>query len=201
MVQRSFNLADIDIWERFLSGDDKAFISIYNRYVNGLYSYGLKIFGDEDLVKDCIQEVFIHLIENRRKLLISPNIHLYLFKSLRNKLLDELRSSARKQEILAEKGIVDDEHFSSAEKLIIQDETQQQVRQRLTKVLNELSDKQREIIYLKYTECLSYDEISDMLGIDKASARTLLYRTLKSLKETINKKGIFLFRLFRAIYR
>lgn len=198
MIKRSSNVIGIDIWEKFLEGDDKSLTHIYDSYVNELYSYGLKISGNEAIVKDCIQDVFIGMIENKKKLLVGSNIHLYLFKSLRNKLLDEIRSSSRKQEILNSKINIEEEFSFSAEKRIIDDEAQLIVNQKLGKVLSGLSNKQREIIYLKYTECLSYDEISVVLSIDKASARTLLYRTLKLLKVSINKKGFILFYLLRT---
>lgn len=191
--------AEIHIWERFLEGDDKALTEIYTEYVDDLYSYGLKISGNEALVKDCIQEVFMNFIENKKKLILGPNIHLYLFKSLRNKLLDEIRSSSRKQEILSTKNTFEEEYSNSVEKEIIQNESQLQVKEKLKRILNELSNKQREIIYLKFTKSLSYDEISTVLGIDKASARTLLYRTIKLIKEHINKNGFIMF-LFSKVY-
>ena len=89
-----------DLWNRFKSGNNNALSLIYCHYVHQLYSYGLKIHGDQFLVKDCIQEVFIQLIDKRKELVISDNTSLYLFKSLRNKLLEELRSKNRRTDIV-----------------------------------------------------------------------------------------------------
>ena len=87
------------LWIRFKNGNDQALSLIFDLYVNKLFSYGLKLYKDEQLVKDCIQEVFISLIDKRESLLISDKTHLYLFKSLRNKLFDEIRTSRRKRTI------------------------------------------------------------------------------------------------------
>ena len=52
----------------------------------------------------------------------------------------------------------------------------------ITKSMNSLSIRQKEAIYLKYTEGLSYQEISEVLEIDIASVRTLVYRGIKRIK-------------------
>lgn len=202
MIERALILSDEDLWKRFLAGDDKSITIVYERYINDLYAYGMKITNNESLVKDCVQDVFISLIDQRRNLLIGSHIHIYLFKSLRNKLLDEIRSSSRKHEILNSNNVFRENLINdSIERVIIQEEERAGIRKELNNILNRLTNKQREIIYLKYTECLSYDEISVLLDIDKASARTLLYRTLRIIKEKLNKKGLVLFFILRLFPR
>lgn len=195
-------LSDVVLWEKFLAGDDACITIVYKRYANELYSYGLKIVNDESLVKDCIQDVFINLIDKKRKLLIGSHIYLYLFKSLRNRLLDEVRSASRKHEILNSDESFKENVFSdSAEISIIQEEESLQIRKEIDDVLNSLTGKQKEIIYLKYSKGLSYDEIAMLLDVDKASARTLLYRTLKTVKEKLGKKLLVLFVLFNPFLK
>ena len=202
MIERVLILSDEDLWKRFLAGDDKSITIVYERYINDLYAYGMKITNNESLVKDCVQDVFINLIDQRRNLLIGSHIHIYLFRSLRNKLLDEIRSSSRKHEILNSNNVFRENLINdSIERVIIQEEERSGIRKELNNILNGLTNKQREIIYLKYTECLSYDEISVLLDIDKASARTLLYRTLRIIKANLNKKGLVLFFISRLFSR
>src|SRR5690554_7926932 len=88
------------LWTSFKNGDDSALARIFTKYADQLYAYGLKIINDEALVKDCIQDVFIQLIEKRETLVITSKTQIYLFKSLRNKLFEELRSEKRKKEII-----------------------------------------------------------------------------------------------------
>jgi len=47
-----------DLWHRFIVGDEKALPKLYNCHFHKLFSYGLKISGDEFLVEDCIQDAF-----------------------------------------------------------------------------------------------------------------------------------------------
>lgn len=185
-----------DLWHRFISGDDIALSNIYNRYVHELFSYGLKIHGDEFLVKDCIQEVFIQLIDKRKKLALSDISTVYLFKSLRNKLLEELRSKNRRTDIAKSISYSDTYYENSAEQSTIHSEEEHFLRRKMEAALNTLSDYQREAIFLKYSQGLGYEMIAAILGIDIFSARTLIYRSLKKVKESIFSKIQILFFFF-----
>jgi RNA polymerase sigma factor (sigma-70 family) len=160
-----------------------------------LYSYGLKVVNDEHLVKDCIQEVFIQLINKRKSLDVTSKLHVYLFKSLRNKIIEELRSKKRKQDII---NLIDGDDLlfeRNAEQKIIDSEKDKSIKSRIDSLLAQLPSRQKEIIYLKYTEGLDYDDIAELLQIDKASARTLLYRTLKTIKEQLSNNILLLWSL------
>lgn len=187
------------LWVKFKEGDNHALSCLYSEFAHELYSYGWTLIKDEQLIKDCIQEVFIHLIDQRKKIVVTSRIHLYLFKSLRNKILEELRTQNRKQHIeklLAE----EDGHEQHAERQLIDSEELKTISQKIGSVLAKLPSRQREIIYLRYTEGLNYDEISELLQIDIASARTLLYRSLKTIKEQLGNSRIFLWCIFSSFW-
>ncbi len=199
--KKQFILSDQDLWRKFLCGEDESITIVYNEYVDDLFSYGLKIVNDESLVMDCIQEVFINIIRNGYKFNIKVSIHVYLFRALRNKLFNELRLSKRKREILNNLYQTQDlELIDSVEKKITEEENSQRIKKEIGTVIKSLTDKQREIIYLKFTEDLSYEEIAKLMEIDTASARTLLYRTLKVIKEKLGKRGLLLFLIFNKLY-
>ena len=181
------------LWIKFKDGDNDALSKLYSEFAHELYSYGLKIANDDHLVKDCIQEVFIQLIERRKTLLITPRIQFYLFKSLRNKIFEELRTKTKKRDIieqLTENKV--DEYEQHAEQLIIDSEEKKSIKEILNSSIAKLPNRQKEIVYLKYTEGFNYDEIAELLNIDKASARTLLYRSLKTIKEQLANKILLL---------
>jgi RNA polymerase sigma factor (sigma-70 family) len=183
------------IWARFKDGDNDALSMLYSEFAHELYSYGLKVVNDEHLVKDCIQEVFVQLINKRKSLVVTSKLHVYLFKSLRNKIIEELRSKKRKQNII---NLIDGDDLlfeNNAEQKIIDSEKDKSIKSRIDSLLAQLPSRQKEIIYLKYTEGLDYDDIAELLQIDKASARTLLYRTLKTIKEQLSNNVLLLWSL------
>ena len=189
------------LWINFKNEESDSIPNLYKEYANELYSYGMKIYGDNHLVKDCIQDVFIQLIEKRKSLEITPQIHAYLFKSLRNKLFEELRSKNRKQHIITQLSEFDSGYEKHAEQSIIEAEEDNSIRKKIRTTIEKLSDRQKEIIYLKYTKAFSYDEIAEILQIDKASARTLLYRTLKTMKELLSTSSLILLVIISSLFR
>lgn len=80
------------LWDDFRKGDESAFSALFTLYSDVLFRYGIKFVKDQGLVKDCIQELFIKLHKNRANLSSTNNPLLYLFKSLKNKLVDVLES-------------------------------------------------------------------------------------------------------------
>lgn len=188
-----------DLWHKFMLGDDEALSALYNHYVHELFSYGLKIHRDEQLVKDCIQEVFIHLIDRRKKLKFSDATHVYLFKSLRNKLLEELRTKNRRSTIVHSIAAENADHEISAEQSKIKSEEERYRTSIMAEAIDSLSDYQKEAIYLKYSQGFDYEKMAELLEIDISSARTLIYRSLKKVKECLVDKIQIFFCLFRKI--
>lgn len=189
-----------DLWVKFIAGDNDALSSLYEEFAHDLFSYGMKICKDGHLVKDCIQEVFIQMIDKRKNLVVTSRIHLYLFKSLRNKIFEVLRSENRKQNIVS--GLTADDDFEPhAEQIMIDSEHVKSVSSIVYAAISKLPTRQSEIIYLKYTEGLSYDEIAELLQIDKASARTLLYRSLKTVKDLLDKNILLLTFIFGSLFQ
>lgn len=184
------------LWIKFKDGDNDALSKIYVEFAHDLYSYGLKIAKDEHLVKDCIQEAFIQLIERRKMISITSSIHIYLFKSLRNRILEELRTKSKKQNIIKQLTESDNKYEQHAEQSIIDSEEKKKIRDTISLSIAKLPSRQKEIIYLKYTQGFNYDEIAELLNIDKASARTLLYRSLKSIKDHLSKSVFLLMFIF-----
>ena len=182
-----------DLWKRFILGDNEALSAIYNRYVHALYSYGLKIYNDPQLIKDCIQEVFIQTIAKKKSLKASEITYLYLFKSLRNKILEEIRTKNRQFTILKSIGYEHIDHDISSEQSRVNLEEDEQRMLKMAKALESLSNHQIEAVFLKYSQGLSYEEIADVLDLDISSARTLIFRSLKRIKENLDVKIKILF--------
>lgn len=90
MVDRTHG--ETKLWESFIKGETAAFEEVYRRYYSLLYSYGIRMVGDRELVADTIQNLFVKLILNCRNLHYTDNVKAYLLCSFRNKLLDAFQS-------------------------------------------------------------------------------------------------------------
>ena len=80
-----------ELVERFCAGDNQAFSQLYSLYVQILFNYGLRLTQDQELVRDCIHDVFVKVYNKRTDRNSITNLGSYLIISLKNRLLDEFR--------------------------------------------------------------------------------------------------------------
>lgn len=180
-------MSDEKLWESCLTGDKEAFKEIYCRFYSQLYNYGSKLVSDKDLVKDCIQDIFIKMIQNYQSLSATPNVKGYLIKALRNKLYDTLEKEKTTDDIsLYEETFVADELLPM---LSFEDSESDNRSKHLMEVFSQLSPHQQEIIYLYYVNELKHEEISQIMGINYQSSKNLLYRSLSSLRKLYLKNN------------
>lgn len=185
---------DIDLWKRFLSGNQVAFSQLYDQYADSLYTFGRRYTKDSELVKDCIHDLFIDLHHYRSSLAPEVNVTFYLLKSLKRKL----QTACRKSSVFSFNGWASEESlpiasFSfSVEHDIIMDEQQKEVLQQLAAQINQLPDRQREILYLKFTHNLDYEEIAAIMHISVPTCRTFVYRALKELRGNLELSSVLL---------
>lgn len=181
---------DAEIWNAFLNGDRKAFNIIYVENVQALFRYGLNFLQDEDLVQDCIHDVFVDLNKYRKNLKATNNIQLYLIKSLKNALIKAVNKNRKQCNI--ENIDIPFFYEASCEDALIENDTELYRIRTIRKALSELSNRQKEALYLKFNSGLDYNEISHILEINYQSARNLVHRSIEKLRESYRKNGVLL---------
>lgn len=169
-------------WQRFLKyGDDHSFSLIYNSHIDKLYSYGIHLGFHGEICKDAIQDVFYKLYLSSENLSNINNIAAYLFRSLKNRLIDISRKDSRTQSI----DFIDQSFSINVTVLdnIIDVEKANLLKNKIEELLKILTPQQREAVYLRYMHELNYTEISELLDINPDSARKLMFRAMKRLRE------------------
>ena len=177
--------SDQIIRENFLCGDDEAYTYIYREYSQELYAYGMHFTSDKGLVEDCIQDVFIKIFQNRRHLQSTDNIKLYLFIALKNKLFNIFRKDIKYSQIDSLEPVFAAEYTIEDE--IIENEREQFLNEKMIRMLEVLSPRQKEIIYYRFVEGLSYEEICQIMDMNYQSTQNLIQRSLKKLRTTFSQ--------------
>ncbi len=183
------------VWKKFQGGEKEAFAWLYNLHIDSLYRYGTKLSGDEHLVKDAIQEVFLDLYMKREKNSTNPeNLKYYLILALKRNLIKKLvRNRKLVNNDINNEFLFEPEY--SIEKTIVEREEDIEIKQKVSDALSQLSPKQKEVVYLRFNEALDYKDIAQLLNISIESVRKQVYRALKSVRETLGTKT-FIFWLF-----
>lgn len=172
-------------WHAFVSGDEESYGWIYRRFVQSLYSYGLRFTQDRELVKDCIQELFVHLYQRRGQLSAPENLKVYLFVALKNRLLRALSYESRSEPLETARAAP----FSlepTVEDAFIEQEAFRQQEEQVKTILSVLTSRQQEIIYYRYIQELPLEEICLLMDLNYQSAQNLIQRALKKLKTLFN---------------
>lgn len=176
------------LWDRFLSGDDDAYARIYTQYSQALYAYGMHFTSDKHLVEDCVQDVFVKIYQNRKNLQTTDNIKLYLFIALKNKLYNVFRKDVVYSQIDTLEPVFAAEYTIEDE--FIEDEQARLLKEKMTRMLEILTPRQREVIYYRFTEGLSLDEICRVMDMNYQSTLNLIQRSLKKLRTTFSHTEI-----------
>lgn len=195
--EKSSKILESNLWRELKEGDRSAFNSLIRLHYQLLFNYGNKISKDQSLVEDCIQELFIYLWEHRQTLADVVVVKAYLIKSLRRRIINQL--TTKDQKLVDRVENFDDDlkgnFFSfSHEEFLIDDENNQAIQEKLKSAIANLPDRQREAIYLKYYSGLSYEEIAQIMEMEKQSVANVLRRALLSLRSLFSLIAPMVFR-------
>ena len=176
---------------------DMQFIALYKFYYQDLYAYGVSLgFNTED-VKDAIQEVYLKLYFNERLCIDEKKIKFYLLRSVRNQLIDGERTKKDTSSIEEE-----ERSFKlsvSVEENFISDEEDLLLKKRVNRILDLLTDHQREIVYLHFIEEMPYEEIAVMLDMKIQTVRGQVFKAMEKLRK-LDSKDYFLFFLILYLH-
>ena len=170
---------DATLWTGFQNGNIDCFNELVNKYSAQLFSFAYRFCQDRDILKDCIQELFLD-IWNKRDCIIQPaSVKWYLFKAIRNRVFTEKRKWDKDQ--LSDNDYPFLLEFSIEDKLI-NDSRNMELTKKMMSMLDQLPARQREIIYLRYYENLELNQISELMNISKQSVYNLLQKAYKNIR-------------------
>lgn len=184
-----FPSSDFHLWNRFREGDSQAFGLIYRMHITELLSYGYRITSNRQVIKDSIHDLFLHIWLHREKLSETDSVKYYLFRSLRNRIIQNVQTPAepspfdpdfRIDELLAE---------TSREQELIEQETRSGQLSRLKQAIDRLPKRQQEAIQLRYFHSFSLEEISSVMRMNNQSVRNLLHRAILHLRDHFEIAG------------
>lgn len=174
----------IEIWDKYREGDEASLSVLFETFLDPLYRYGRKFVADESLVKDCIQDLFIKLHNNRASLSSTTNPKFYLLFSLKNMILNSIAKNKRLTYVPPEDlPFIATYQYSSDQ---AESDNEEEIKEKFEQVMNMLTPRQKEAIYLRFQLGLSYEEISELLQINYQSARNLIHRSISKIRENMD---------------
>jgi RNA polymerase sigma factor (sigma-70 family) len=180
-------LSDGELWELFKSGDKNAFHTIYESHADALYNYGMNFSGDNILVRECIQDLFVEIWNRKDYLGRTDNIRYYLLKSLRRRIFAGTRE--QKKWLFDGYG----EKFSiisllNRRSLEIFNENEysgSDIRKKLSSAIEILPLRQKEALFQIYFEKLSYEEAASVMDVNIKTVYNLVWRGIEKLRRDL----------------
>ena len=163
--------------------DEQAFAALYNKYHQKLFFFILNFTHSQPVAEDALQEVFVKLWTERKKLTGITNFNAWLFKIAKNHVLNSLKRMAHETLILT--SIAQDINPNSEDTYAIL--SYKDIYAVLQSGMNELPPQQKLVIELSREEGLKYEEIAGRLKISPLTVKKHAARALQYLREKIKK--------------
>lgn len=172
-----------EAWKKLQQGSLNALGFFYDRYVDDLFTIGISIRNDRELIEDIIHDLFIDVFKYHQNLSSITNVKAYLITSYKRKLFKSLSSNEIALQVEdIEKRLETLNSELDVESSIINLERASLQKKKLQNAWKYLTPHQIKALKLKFMENKTYSEIAIDLNVSIASARTLIYRSVKEIR-------------------
>lgn len=189
------NLSDIELVEKSLLSDTKAFGVIVKRYSSMIYKFVWLYLKDQDDSTDITQETFIRVWKNLHKFDTKKSFKTWIFAIAKNASLDLIK---KKKSLNFSAISEDDEELSSFFHNFVEssdplDENidREIIKSGLYKAMEKISPIYKTVIFLRYVNNLKFIEIAKELNESIDTIKSRHRRGLFALKKVISNENLF----------
>jgi RNA polymerase sigma-70 factor (ECF subfamily) len=169
---------DASLVARCLEGDREAFEPLVTRYERVLFSVALRLVGDYEDARDATQNAFVRAYERLETFDPQRRFFSWIYRIVVNECLN-LRRSRRPNEPLADTMEATGGVFEAVDAAEASD--------RIQAALAALTEEYREVVILRHFVDLSYEEISEVLGVPDKTVKSRLFSARKRLAEILGR--------------
>lgn len=174
------------LFSKLQQGDAGAFEWLYRKYHPKVYAFCKGILHDKDKAKDLAQECFVALWEYRARINAPEAVTSYLFHTMKNLCLKQLRRDALHDNFSHLETMALSElelSYYTPERNILEDIYFEELHARYMEALDKLPKQCQTIFKMNRNEGLRSDEIAGILHLSVRTVENQLYRGLKQIKK------------------
>jgi RNA polymerase sigma-70 factor (ECF subfamily) len=185
---------DADLVLRALAGREDGFEELVRRYQRPIVGYVYRMVGDYDTALDLAQEVFIKVYNSLGRYRPEFKFSTWIYRIAHNASIDHLRraGNARTEEMETggEGGSTFEKPFASKALTPEQETERGERRAEIEEVVRRLAPAYRELIVLRHSHDLSYDEIAEVTGLPLGTVKNRIFRAREAMRELLVARGI-----------
>ncbi len=182
---------DQQLVEQAQRGDQSAFRALVERHQRRIYGLALGMLKDTDAARDVVQDAFIKVHQHLAEFQGSSNFYTWLYRIATNLCLDRMRRARRFAHVEFDEAVAndDDDTFEVSPHRLGFDPARaledKEIRERLARALEHLSEHHRAAILLREVDGLSYKEIAEVMGCSEGTVMSRLFHARKRMQEML----------------
>jgi RNA polymerase sigma-70 factor (ECF subfamily) len=182
---------DEELVEKSIGGDLESFNQLVKRWERPIYALAYRVLGREEDARDVVQEAFLRAFRALPGFKGQAKFSSWLYRITLNLCRDWIRRRNRTPELQAPEGVdvielaAEQGPTESVEDVV----NRKDLSRRVARAMDVLSEDQRTAIILKEYEGLTFQEISDLLGVPLSTVKTRLYQGLTVLRRELEKES------------
>ena len=185
-------LADGELVQTAVAGREASFEELVRRYQRPIAAYVYRMVGDYDAALDLTQEVFIKVYNSLSRYRAEFKFSTWIYKIAHNAAIDHLRRHAVREQAMTTS--VDGERrevMIESRRLTPEQESERKERcTEIESVVQLLPASYRELIVLRHSHDLSYDEMAEVTGLPLGTVKNRLFRAREAMRDLLVQRGI-----------
>ncbi len=191
-LTKNAQLADVELVQTAVAGREASFEELVRRYQRPIAAYVYRMVGDYDAALDLTQEVFIKVYNSLSRYRAEFKFSTWIYKIAHNAAIDHLRRHAVREQAITTS--VDGERrevvIESRRLTPEQESERKERRSEIESVVQLLPASYRELIVLRHSHDLSYDEMAEVTGLPLGTVKNRLFRAREAMRDLLVQRGI-----------
>ena len=186
------SIADGELVQSAIAGRESGFEELVRRYQRPIAAYVYRMVGDYDAALDLTQEVFIKVYNSLARYRSEFKFSTWIYKIAHNAAIDHLRRYSVREQAIS-KGLHPEKREVAVESRKLTPEQESERRERCSEIENVvrlLPAAYRELILLRHSHDLSYDEIAEVTGLPLGTVKNRLFRAREAMRDVLVQRGI-----------
>ena len=169
--------------EEIFSGDGRAFKKLFRTHYSKLCGFAADYVNSVDRARDIVQDVFLDIWDRRENLTVRTSMKSYLYKSVKNRALNEIRKRESRQ------NMKDDLNYSntasSDQRTAADAFHMNELSEKVEQAISDLPDRRRRAFLLHRRHGFTYKEIAEIMEIAPKTVENHIGRALRFLRNQL----------------
>jgi len=185
-------LADGELVQTAVAGREASFEELVRRYQRPIAAYVYRMVGDYDAALDLTQEVFIKVYNSLSRYRAEFKFSTWIYKIAHNAAIDHLRRNAGRERSISNGSESEPQQLVIESKGLSPEQQSEREERRIEieSVVRLLPTAYRELIVLRHSQDLTYEEIVEVTGLPLGTVKNRLFRAREMMRQQFLLRGI-----------